>query len=96
MPRPNLEGIQGHRAKRRLQTEPSRHLPKSQTRNAIDYTLKLWNKLLVYTEHAQVKLDNNLVENAIRSTAIGKKNCLLILSTNPCYSLHAIGNLPQI
>ncbi len=30
--------------------------------------------LLIYTEHAQVEIDSNLVENAIRPTAIGKKN----------------------
>lgn len=59
-----------------LQAEPSAHRPKSQTGKAIAYTLKLWNKLLVYTEHAQVEIDNNLVENAIRPTAIGKKNWL--------------------
>ncbi len=59
-----------------LQAEQSSHLPKSQTGKAIDYTLRLWNKLLVYTEHAQVEIDNNLVENAIRPTAIGKKNWL--------------------
>jgi len=33
-------------------------------------------KLLVYTEHAHVEIDNNGVENAIRPTAIGKKNWL--------------------
>lgn len=59
-----------------LQAEQPRHLPKSQTGKAIDYTLGLWDKLLVYTEHSEVEIDNNLVENAIRPTAIGKKNWL--------------------
>lgn len=59
-----------------LQAEQSKHLPKSQTGKAINYTLGLWGKLLVYTEHAEVEIDNNLVENAIRPTAIGKKNWL--------------------
>lgn len=59
-----------------LQAAQPSHLPKSQTGKAIDYTLGLWDKLLVYTEHAQVEIDNNLVENAIRPTAIGKKNWL--------------------
>ncbi len=59
-----------------LQAEQSSHLPKSQTGKAINYTLKLWKKLLVYTELAHVEIDNNLVENAIRPTAIGKKNWL--------------------
>ena len=59
-----------------LQAAQSRHLPKSQTGKAINYTLGLWDKLLVYTDHGQVEIDNNLVENAIRPTAIGKKNWL--------------------
>ncbi|MEE9368116.1 MAG: transposase [Pontiella sp.] len=59
-----------------LQTEQAAHLPKSQTGKAIGYTLNLWDKLLVYTKHAPVEIDNNLVENAIRPTAIGKKNWL--------------------
>jgi len=53
-----------------------KHLPQSLTRKAIDYTLELWPRLLVYTDHAEVEIDNNLVENAIRPTAIGKKNWL--------------------
>ena len=64
------------RIRLQLQAEQSAHLPKSQTGKAIAYTLNLWDKLLVYTEHAHVEIDNNLVENAIRPTAIGKKNWL--------------------
>jgi hypothetical protein len=41
--------------------------------NAIAYTLSLWPELLRFRE-----IDNNLVENAIRPTAIGKKNWLFI------------------
>jgi len=71
-----------HRIGLQLQAEQTAHLPKSQTGKAIHYTLKLWNKLLVYTEHAQVEIDNNLVENAIRPTAIGKKNWLFFGSAD--------------
>lgn len=59
-----------------LRAEQAAYRPKSQTGKAINYTLKLWDKLLLYTEHAQMEIDNNLVENAIRPTAIGKKNWL--------------------
>ena len=59
-----------------LQSAQPSHLPKSQTGKAIDYTLNLWDKLLTYTEHAHCEIDNNGVENAIRPTAIGKKNWL--------------------
>ena len=33
---------------------------------------------MVYLADARVELDNNLVENATRPTAIGNKNCLFI------------------
>jgi transposase len=71
-----------HRIGLQLQADQAKHRPKSQTGKAIDYTLRLWNKLLVYTEHAEVEIDNNLVENAIRPTAIGKKNWLFFGSAD--------------
>lgn len=52
------------------------HLPQSQMGKAIDYTLTLWSHLQVYLEDGRIEIDNNLVENAIRPTAIGKKNWL--------------------
>ena len=41
---------------------------------AIAYTLKLWPQLQVFMEDGRVGIDNNPVENAIRPTAVGKKN----------------------
>ena len=55
-----------------------RHLPQSLIGKAIDYTLHLWPHLQVYIHNGHVEIDNNLVENAIRPTAIGKKNWLFI------------------
>ena len=52
------------------------HLPKSLTGKAIDYTLARWAQLTIYTEHGELEIDNNPVENAIRPTAVGKKNWL--------------------
>ena len=43
---------------------------------AIDYALGQWPTLEVYLKDGQVELDNSRVENAIRPTAIGKKNWL--------------------
>ena len=43
---------------------------------AIGYTLPLWASLLVYLHDGRIEIDNNLVENAIRPTAVGKKNWL--------------------
>jgi transposase len=54
------------------------HLPQSHMGKAIDYTLTLWNHLQEYLKDGRIEIDNNLVENAIRPTAIGKKNWLFI------------------
>jgi len=55
-----------------------RHLPQSLLGQAIDYTLGQWPTLEVFLREGRVEIDNNLVENAIRPTAIGKKNWLFM------------------
>lgn len=50
--------------------------PKSAIGQAIAYSLKRWKKLSKYTENGRLEIDNNLVENAIRPVAIGRKNYL--------------------
>ena len=45
---------------------------------AIEYALGEWDSLLVYLDDGRVEIDTNLVENAIRPTAIGKKNWLFM------------------
>ena len=37
-----------------------------------------WDKLLVFLQDGRVQIDNNLVENTIRPSAIGKKNWLFM------------------
>ncbi len=59
-----------------LETEQPRTLPKSAFGKAINYTLERWDMLNEYLDHHALEIDNNLVENAIRPTAIGKKNWL--------------------
>jgi len=66
-----------HRVLLRLQAS-RRHLPKSLLGQAIAYTLGQWQGLGVYLNNGLVEIDNNLVENAVRPTAIGKKNWLFI------------------
>ena len=44
----------------------------------MDYALGQWRTLEVYLEDGRVEIDNNLVENAIRPTALGKKNWLFM------------------
>jgi len=51
-------------------------LPQSKIGKAISYALKRWDKLQRYVEYGQVEIDNNLVENAIRPVALGRKNYL--------------------
>ncbi len=51
-------------------------LPESTIGKAIGYSLKRWDKLSLYTTDARLQIDNNLVENAIRPVAIGRKNYL--------------------
>ena len=55
-----------------------RHLPQSLLGQALDYALGQWIGLEVFLREGRVEIDNNLVENAIRPTAIGKKNWLFI------------------
>lgn len=50
--------------------------PASPIGKAIAYSRSRWKKLTVYTEHAFLEIDNNLVENAIRPTVLGRKNYL--------------------
>lgn len=55
-----------------------RFLPKSAMQNAMEYTLAQMPGLVVYLEDGRIEVANNLVENAIRPTALGKKNWLFI------------------
>lgn len=59
-----------------LDKEQPRRLPQGSLGKAIHYALKRWSELNLYVEHGELEIDNNLVENAIRPTAIGKKNFL--------------------
>jgi hypothetical protein len=73
--RPIIEKIQ-----QRLEAlaTSGKHFPRSLTGGAIRYALGQWGKLCVFLEDGRVQLDNNLIENAIRPSAIGKKNWLFI------------------
>jgi transposase len=54
------------------------HLPQSLLGQAVEYALSQWGTLEVYLGDGRVEIDNNLVENAIRPTALGKKNWLFV------------------
>jgi transposase len=49
-------------------------LPKSPLGQVLRYAQGHWPSMQVYLEHGEVEIDNNLVENAIGPSAVGKKN----------------------
>jgi len=51
-------------------------LPKSQIGKAMRYAMERWDKLSTYLQDGSLLIDNNLVENAIRPIALGRKNYL--------------------
>jgi transposase len=51
-------------------------LPKSQLGKALHYTIQRWGALHAYLQDGLLEIDNNLVENAIRPVALGRKNYL--------------------
>ena len=56
----------------------AKHRPQSLLGKACDYLLAHWKPLTAHLRHGETKLDTNLVENAIRPSAIGKKNWMFI------------------
>lgn len=66
-----------HRVLRTWKTSGA-HLPASSMGQAIDYALGQWDLLGRYLHDGRLEIDNNQVENAIRPTAVGKKNWLFI------------------
>ena len=62
--------------KRWLDTQVGQVLPKSKMATAVSYMLNQWTRLQRYTTDGRLEIDNNLVENAIRPAALGRKNYL--------------------
>lgn len=50
--------------------------PKSPIGKALDYSLKRWKELTLFTTDGQLEIDNNRIENEIRPIALGRKNYL--------------------
>jgi transposase len=66
------------RLRRAMERVRRRVLPKSLLGQALDYALARWETLTRYVADGWLEIDNNLCENAIRPTAVGKKNFLFI------------------
>ncbi len=58
--------------------QSGRYKPKTITGTAIAYALRQRVGRQVYVEQGQVEIDNNLVENAIRPAALGRKNWMFV------------------
>ena len=50
--------------------------PKSPFGKALSYSVGRWDNLMNYLKDGYLEIDNNLVENAIRPTALGRRNYL--------------------
>jgi hypothetical protein len=57
-------------------------LPKSSMGQAITYCSNQWDALCVYTTDGNLRIDNNIAENALRRVAIGRKNWIFVGSDN--------------
>jgi hypothetical protein len=66
------------RLRRALEIVRRRVLPQSLLGQAVDYALGRWEALIRHADDGRLEIDNNLCENAIRPTAVGKKNFLFI------------------
>ena len=68
--------------RRLLELDPSqpgaRLLPKSPLGKAVQYALKEWEAVSAYLEDGRYEIDNNLIENAIRPSCVGKKNWMFV------------------
>jgi transposase len=58
-------------------------LPASALAKACNNTLALWPKLTRFLEHPQLELSNNLVENSMRTIALGRKTGSISATGNP-------------
>ena len=67
--------------------------PRSALGKAMNYTHKQWPKLTVFIEDGRLRMDNNLVENAIRPFVIGRKNflfCDTVAGANASANLYSL------
>lgn len=52
--------------------------PKSRLGKALRYALGQWPAMRTYLDDGRLEIDNNLIENTIRPSAVGKKNWLFV------------------
>jgi transposase len=67
-----------NRIHKALKIYSSKARPKENLGKAVMYSLNHWKGLEKYVQHGKAEIDNNLVENSVRPTALGKKNWMFI------------------
>ena len=85
---PILEDLHSWLEKKALQVPPSTLLGR-----AVRYALNQWHKLVRYLDEAFLTPDTNLVENAIRPFALGRRNWLFSGSPQGAYASAALFSL---
>ncbi len=55
-------------------------VPKCRIRQAINYSLNHWDKIIRFLERGDLPIDNGVTERVIRDLAIGRKNWLHVMS----------------
>jgi transposase len=66
------------RFRRAMELVRGRTLPQGLLGQAIDYALKRWEALTRFVNDGVLEIDNNILENSIRPSALGKRNWLFI------------------
>lgn len=59
-----------------MEYEGVKYSGESLTGKAVTYAYNCWGNMMRYLEDGRIKIDNNLMENAIRPIALGRKNYL--------------------
>ena len=55
-------------------------IPKCRIRQAINYTLNHWDKIIRFLDRGDLPIDNGVTERVIRDLAIGRKNWIQVMS----------------
>src|SRR6202142_2272255 len=76
-----------------LKATMSKLSKKSELARAIHYALERWAALMVFVDDGRVEMDNNAAERALRTVAVGRKNCLFAGSDGGGESAAAIYSL---
>jgi transposase len=60
--------------RKEMETAQAAVLPASALGKAVNYTLSLWHKLILFLEYPELELSTNIAENSMRPVVVGRKN----------------------